>query len=223
MDTINLMLADDHLIFRKALKYLLEAEGNIKVIAEASNGVECLEVLSKVHPDLLILDLNMPEKNGMEGLKEMGLEPPDGIRKTDVKVLILTASEDDNHLLQALKFGTDGYVLKTSSYDILKEAINSLANDKKYVQQDLLPLLYVERSVIEQDLIRIKSLTKREMDVLKNLAIGMYNKEIATKLQISERTVKNHISNIFKKIGVSDRTQAAVFAIRNNLIDIFKY
>lgn len=215
MDAIKLVIADDHSMIREGLKQLLELEGQFKVIAEASDGVECLDILSKEAPDVLLLDINMPNKNGLDVLKELNQS---GNRK--VKVLVLTVHNEVEYLIKAVELGVDGYVLKDSESSELKKAIMTILNGETYIQPDLIPMLNAKMISMENDYDKIDSLTKRELDVLKNLAIGMYNKEIATKLEISERTVKNHVSNIFKKIGVSDRTQAAVFAIRNNLIDI---
>ena len=215
MDAIKLVIADDHSMIREGLKQLLELEGQFKVIAEASDGVECLEILSKEAPDVLLLDINMPNKNGLDVLKELNQS---GNRK--VKVLVLTVHNEVDYLIKAVELGVDGYVLKDSESSELKKAIMTILNGETYIQPDLIPMLNAKMISMENDYDKIDSLTKRELDVLKNLAIGMYNKEIATKLEISERTVKNHVSNIFKKIGVSDRTQAAVFAIKNNLIDI---
>lgn len=215
MDAIKLVIADDHSMIREGLKQLLELEGQFKVIAEASDGVECLEILSKEAPDVLLLDINMPNKNGLDVLKELNQS---GNRK--IKVLVLTVHNEVEYLIKAVELGVDGYVLKDSESSELKKAIMTILNGETYIQPDLIPMLNAKMISMENDHDKIDSLTKRELDVLKNLAIGMYNKEIATKLEISERTVKNHVSNIFKKIGVSDRTQAAVFAIKNNLIDI---
>lgn len=215
MDAIKLVIADDHSMIREGLKQLLELEGQFKVIAEASDGVECLEILSKEAPDVLLLDINMPNKNGLDVLKELNQSG-----NTKVKVLVLTVHNEVEYLIKAVELGVDGYVLKDSESSELKKAIMTILNGETYIQPDLIPMLNAKMISMENDYDKIDSLTKRELDVLKNLAIGMYNKEIATKLEISERTVKNHVSNIFKKIGVSDRTQAAVFAIRNNLIDI---
>ena len=215
MDAIKLVIADDHSMIREGLKQLLELEGQFKVIAEASDGVECLEILSKEAPDVLLLDINMPNKNGLDVLKELNQS---GNRK--IKVLVLTVHNEVEYLIKAVELGVDGYVLKDSESSELKKAIMTILNGETYIQPDLIPMLNAKMISMENNYDKIDSLTKRELDVLKNLAIGMYNKEIATKLEISERTVKNHVSNIFKKIGVSDRTQAAVFAIRNNLIDI---
>ena len=216
MTLVNIMIADDHSLMREGLKQLLEKEKNFRVIAEADNGINCLEILSETNPDVLLLDIDMPDKNGFDVLRELNLNSD---RKT--KILILTGHKNPEYFLKAYEIGIDGYLLKDSNFVELKKAILSIIESDKYIPIEFLSLVQNTDSGIESDYYKIQSLTKRELDILKNLAIGMYNKEIAMKLNISERTVKNHVSNIFKKISVSDRTQAAVFAIRNLLIDIY--
>lgn len=211
---INVMIADDHSMIREGLKQLLELEGNFKVIAEACDGVECLNKLETVTPDILLLDINMPNMNGLEVLQKMKE------KRMKIKVLVLTIHSEVEYLLKAVDIGVNGYLLKDSESAELKKAILAVVNGDNYIQPSLIPVLNSKMIDRDKDVMKIESLTRRELEVLKNLSIGMYNKEIAEKLDISERTVKNHISNIFKKIEVTDRTQAAVFAIRNNLITI---
>ena len=211
---IEIMLADDHSMIREGLKQLLELEGDMKVVAEASNGKECLEIIGEVRPDVLLLDINMPEKNGLEVLQEINLT------KKRPKILILTVHNEVDYLLKAVEIGVDGYVLKDSESAELKKAIQTVVSGETYIQPDLIPALNSKRVERDSDKDKIDNLTRRELQVLKLLAVGSYNKEIAEKLGISERTVKNHVSNIFKKLEVTDRTQAAVFTIRNNLITI---
>jgi len=211
---VNVMITDDHSMIREGLKQLLELEGDFKVIAEAADGVECINKLEEVTPDVLLLDINMPNMNGLEVLQKMKE------KRMKVKVLVLTIHSEVEYLLKAVDIGVNGYLLKDSESAELKKAINSVVNGENYIQPSLIPVLNAKMIDRDKDTVKIESLTKRELEVLKNLSYGMYNKEIAEKLDISERTVKNHISNIFKKIEVTDRTQAAVFAIRNNLITI---
>lgn len=213
-DTIKVMIADDHNLMREGIKQLLELDGNIKVIAEAGDGVECLEKLKEYDPDILLLDINMPEKNGIEVLKILKEE------KADVKVLMLTLHNEVEYLVKAVDNGVDGYIMKDSESAELKKAIFMVLSGKTYIQPSLIPELnfHLANRDVERD--KIEFLTKRELEVLIQVANGMSNKEIALNLDISERTVKNHISNIFKKIDVSDRTQAAVFAIKNNIIKV---
>lgn len=211
---VNIMIADDHSMIREGLKQLLELEGEFKVICEACDGIECIDKLETVVPDVLLLDINMPNMNGLEVLQKMKEN------KMKIKVLVLTVHNEVEYLLKAVDIGVNGYLLKDSESSELKKAILAVVNGENYIQPSLIPVLNSKMIDRDNDTIKIESLTKRELEVLKNLSYGMYNKEIAEKLDISERTVKNHISNIFKKIEVTDRTQAAVFAIRNNLITI---
>ena len=211
---VKIMIADDHSMIREGLKNLLELDGDIQVIAEAVDGEDCLEKLQLVKPDVLLLDINMPKKNGLEVLKSLKS------RRYKLKVLVLTVHNETEYLMKAVDIGVNGYVLKDSESAELKKAIFTVADGETYIQPSLIPALNAKMIETNKDAEKIKSLTKRELDVLKLLAVGMFNKEVGKRLEISERTVKNHVSNIFKKLGVTDRTQAAVFAIRNNLVQI---
>lgn len=212
---ISIMITDDHSMIREGLKSLLELDDDIKVIAEAVDGRDCLDKLDVYKPDVLLLDINMPNMNGLEVLKELKA------RKSKVKVLVLTVHNETEYLMKAVDIGINGYVLKDSESAELKKAIRAIMDGETYIQPSLIPALNAKRLERNEDEEKIDSLTRRELEVLKLLAIGMYNKEVAEKLEISERTVKNHVSNIFKKLEVTDRTQAAVFAIRNNFIKVF--
>lgn len=211
-DKIEIIIADDHMMIREGLKQLLELDGTMKVIAEANDGEECLNLLNKkIHPDILLLDINMPKKNGIEVLEYIKQN------KIPVKVLILTVHNEVEYLLKAVDIGIDGYLLKDSSYDELKEAIDVVISGNTYIQPSLLPALNESMEDYALDKERIECLTKRELDVLRLISEGCSNKKISDELTISERTVKNHISHIFRKIDVEDRTQAAVLAIRNKI------
>jgi DNA-binding NarL/FixJ family response regulator len=215
MEKIRVMITDDHSLIREGLKQLLEFDGSIEVVGEASNGVECLEKLEKCNPEVLLLDINMPEKNGIEVLKQMKVDD------SKVRVLILTVHNEMDYLMKAVDIGVDGYILKDSESAELKKAIKAVRDGENYIQPSLIPALNSQLLNRDTDKDKISLLTNRELEVLVQVANGMFNKEIATNLNISERTVKNHISNIFKKIDVSDRTQAAVFAIKNNIIKLY--
>lgn len=215
MSTINVMLTDDHALIREGIKHLLEFDGSIKVIEEANDGIECLEKLKQVTPDILLLDINMPNMNGIEVLEELkSMDSP-------VKVLMLTVHSEVEYLVKAVDIGANGYILKDSGSTELKLAINAIVNNDSYIQPSLIPALNSRLVNRDIDKEKLDTLTKRELEILTQVAGGMFNKEIAINLNISERTVKNHISNIFKKIDVSDRTQAAVFAIRNNIVNLY--
>lgn len=212
---IKVMLVDDHALIREGIRQLLEFDGNISVIAEAGDGEECLKKLENCNPDVLLLDINMPKMNGIEVLEEMKN------RNIAVNVIVLTVHNEIEYLLKAIDIGTNGYILKDAELDELKKAISAVANGESYIQPSLIPALNSKLIARDNDKEKVESLTKREMEVLKFVANGMFNKEIANELHISERTVKNHISNIFRKIDVADRTQAAVFAIKNDIITLF--
>ena len=211
---VKVMITDDHSLIREGLKQLLELEGDFQVIAEACDGIDCMEKLKEQIPDVLLLDINMPRMNGLEVLQKIKDE------KIDVKILVLTVHNEVEYLLKAVDIGINGYLLKDSESSELKKAILSVVDGEDYIQPSLIPVLNAKMIDRDMDSEKIEKLTKRELEVLKLLAVGMYNKGVADELHISERTVKNHVSSIFKKIDVSDRTQAAVFAIRNNLISI---
>ena len=168
-----------------------------------------------MRPDILLLDINMPKMNGIEVLEALKA------KKDPVKVLILTVHSEVEYLVKAVDIGANGYILKDSGSVELKQAIMDIINNDSYIQPSLIPALNSRLINRDMDKEKLKSLTKREVEILAQVASGMFNKEIANNLGISERTVKNHISNIFKKIDVSDRTQAAVFAIRNNIINLY--
>ena len=181
---VNIVIADDHKMVREGLKCLLELDKAYNVVGEAGDGYECLDVVSKTNPDIIIMDINMPNLDGLQTLKIMRQE---NINK---KVIMVTLYDDVDYLIKAL----------------VEPSLTVMLNSS-LARRD------VKKSMID-------SLTKRELEILKLIAQGLLNKEIAAMLNISERTVKNHISNIFKKIDVSDRTQAAVFAIKNGIVEI---
>ena len=209
------MLADDHILMREGIRQLLECDSTIEIVGEVSNGEQCIQMIRKVKPQVLLLDINMPVKNGIEVLKEIRQN------KWNVKVLILTVHNEIEYLLKALDIGVDGYILKESEFSELQKAIHAVFSGESYIQPSLIPILNNRMVLRDKDKDKIEELTKRELEVLIEVANGKLNKEIANELKISERTVKNHISNIFKKIDVSDRTQAAVFAIKNDLIKLY--
>jgi DNA-binding NarL/FixJ family response regulator len=211
----TVMLVDDHKMIREGIKQLIEINGEIEVIAEAGSGEECIKILQTVTPDVLLLDINMPKMNGIVVLKELKK-----INK-DVRVLMLTMHNEVEYLIRAVDIGVEGYVLKDSESSELIKAICEIKKGNTYIQPQLIPILNHCLMHRDYEKKKIDQLTKREVEVLKNIAKGMFNREIACEMGISERTVKNHISNIFKKIDVLDRTQAAVFAIKNNLVTLF--
>lgn len=215
MEPVKIMIVDDHCMVREGLKQLLELDGDIRVIGEAGDGVSCLELMKELNPDVVLLDINMPLLNGLmvlEKVREM---------KIDNKIIILTIHNEIEYLMRAIEHDVNGYVLKDSDSDILRKAIFTVYNGENYIQSELVPLMKEKLENKNTKISYDSMLTKREMEVLKLLTEGLFNKEIAYKLTISEKTVKNHVSNIFKKISVSDRTQAAVYAIKNNIVELY--
>jgi len=210
---ITVMIADDHLLMSEGIKQILELETDIDVIAQAGDGEEAIEKAVKYNPDVILLDINMPKMNGIDvlrRLKDLGV-------KSDV--IMLTIHEDREYLRETIKIGANGYVLKDSDADGLIKAIRDVNNGKTYIQPSIASLLVNDIGRVEEnsDFQRIESLTKREYEVLILIAEGLNNKDIADKLYISEKTVKNHVSSIFKKLDVNDRIQAAIFAFKNNI------
>jgi DNA-binding NarL/FixJ family response regulator len=213
---IKVIIADDHRIVSEGIKQLLELDGDIEVIGQARNGIDCLDLMKKTNPEVLLLDINMPTLNGLGVLQRIRKKKTND----NIRILMLTIHNEVEYLQRAMNFGADGYVLKDSEYYVLKKAIFTVVSGNTYVQDELVPLLKQKQEFKDHLDSDDKFLTRREIEVLKLISKGLFNKEIAYQLSISEKTVKNHVSNIFKKIHVSDRTQAAVYAIKNNIVDI---
>ena len=208
---INIMLVDDHVLFRESLKVLIEKDKFIRVTCEAVNMSECINCLRFHDVDIILLDITLADENGLDILEFVRK------KKINVKVIMLTMHKEVENLVRAMELKTNGYLLKTITHEELFTAIHEVYGGIDYIQPDLIP--YLNNYLINKDIDKekIKLLTARELELLKMIAIGKKNMEIATALNISERTVKNHLSHVFDKLDVADRTQAAVFAIRNNL------
>lgn len=211
---ITVLIVDDHSLMRQGLQQILELENDIKVIGQASNGEEAIQKTLEYKPDVVLLDINMPLVNGIEALrrlKDIGV---------DSKIVMLTIHDDREYLYETLNIGADGYVLKDADSETLIKAIRDVYKGKSFIQPSLATYLAKEYRSANKDSDKssVKDvLTRREYEVLTLIAEGLNNKEIAERLYISEKTVKNHVSNIFRKINVSDRIQAAIYAYRNNI------
>lgn len=213
---IKLLIADDHSLIRKGLKNVLELEEDFEVIGEAKDGEEALDLTKELKPDILILDINMPKINGIEvcrGVVDLGL---------NTRCVMLTIHDDKNYVIEVMKAGASGYLLKDIETPMLMEALKIVHKGTTYIHPALVPKLInlpvkgVEnRSTFKQ---RSKRLTGRELEVLQMLAKGMSNQELASKLFVSEKTIKNHLTSIFKKIEVADRTQAVLYAVKNKIV-----
>jgi DNA-binding NarL/FixJ family response regulator len=218
---IRIVVADDHPIFRDGLCKLLGLEEDFEVVAQAQDGRQVLDVLQQYEPDILLLDLKMPGLDGLATLQRLQ------IAKNKTRVIVLTASDDKNEFVQAMKLGTSGIVLKQTATELLIKSIRKVhageiwldshttaAVIRQFVANDDLPL--AAPSVAPRDRER-SPLSQREREIVALVAQGFKNKEMAEKMFISEQTVKNHLHNIFDKLGVSDRLELALYAIHNNL------
>jgi two-component system, NarL family, nitrate/nitrite response regulator NarL len=212
---IRILVADDHAIFRDGLRKLLEAADDVQIIGEASNGVECVKMLAKLKPDILLLDLRMPEKDGLGVLEEVNFD------SLPTRVIVLTAAEDDRDVVRAMRLGARGVVLKQSASDLLLKSIRRVADGEIWLDNRMTAeVIEAFKKSSESGQRREKPLlSAREKEIVQLVAQGFRNREIGEKLFISEQTVKNHLHNIFDKLGVSDRLELALYAIHHRLID----
>lgn len=203
---IKVLVADDHTLMREGLKQIIELEEDIEVVALAIDGEDAIKKSQSFKPDVILLDINMPNLNGIQTLRR--LKDID----TNFRVIMLTIHEAREYLLETINIGASGYLLKDLEAENLIKAIRDVHDGKTYIQPSLATYLIKGEGL--SSCARKDKLTKREYEVLSLIADGKNNKEIAEELFISEKTVKNHVSNILKKIEVSDRTQAAIYAYK---------
>ncbi|NLC03118.1 MAG: response regulator transcription factor [Tissierellia bacterium] len=214
---IKTMLVDDHNLFREGTKIILERESDIKVIAEAVDGIEAVNMAIIYNPDIILMDINMPNSNGLEALrkiKDLGVK---------TKVIMLTSEAKREYIIEAIKIGAKGFIQKTSTSKNLIIAIREIDSGRNYLQPSLARVLTQVSKVKltpDHNLEKIDLLSKREYEILLLISTGYNNKEIGERLFISEKTVKNHITNLFKKIEVKDRVQAVIFSYANNIKSI---
>ena len=215
MQKIKVLIADDHAMVRQGIKQLLELENDIYVVAQASNGEEAVE-LSKTHsPDVILMDINMPKLNGIQAIEQLCQNGG------NFKIIVLTIHQDREYLFKTLQLGAVGYVLKDADSAVLIDAIRTVNKGQSYIQPNLSVEIVKEFNRIshtEKEKTDENGLSIRELEVLALIAKGMINKDIAKTLFISEKTVKNHVSSIFRKIDVVDRTQAAIYALKHNIV-----
>jgi two-component system, NarL family, nitrate/nitrite response regulator NarL len=212
---IRILVADDHAIFRDGLRKLLEASDDAQIVGEAANGVECTKMLAKLKPDILLLDLRMPEKDGLAVLEELNFD------SMTTRVIVLTAAEDDRDVVRAMRLGARGVVLKQSASDLLLKSIHKVYDGEIWLDNRMTAeVIDAFKKSAEAGQRREKPLlSEREKEIVQLVAQGFRNREIGEKLFISEQTVKNHLHNIFDKLGVSDRLELALYAIHHRLID----
>ncbi|WP_226655805.1 response regulator [Guptibacillus hwajinpoensis] len=208
---IKMMIVDDHDMVRKGLKAYLLTEPDFQIIGESANGKEAVSLANQLHPDVILMDLIMPEMTGIEATKEIMTTLP----KT--KIIIITSFYDDEQIFPAIEAGAFSYLLKTASADEIIETIRKAIQDESVIEQKVAQKMMNQlRSKQKKPL--HEELTKREKEVLLLIGEGKTNSQIAEELFIGLKTVKTHVSNILGKLDVHDRTQAAVYAIRNGMV-----
>lgn len=214
---IKIVIVDDHALLREGLAKILSLESRFLIVGEASCGEEAVELTRTLKPDVVLMDINMPGLNGIEATKIIKEEMP------QVGIIALTIHEDEEYIFELVRAGVSGYILKDIQPEQLIKAIIDVAEGKTAIQPNITAKLLGEFNRLSDRKTKTFShdqLTTRELEVIKLIAQGMPNKEIAHTLYISEKTVKNHITNIFRKLNVEDRTQAALFAVKNKIVDL---
>ena len=207
-DTIRILIAEDHALVRGGLRALIETEEFMEVVDEAADGVEAVLKARLLNPDVILLDLMMPRKNGIEAIQDIKQENP------DARILVLTSFSDDDNVFAAIKSGALGYLLKNSSPPELLQAIRDVYRGESSLHPSIARKLIFEINRPTTTAQMDDALTEREVEVLTLVARGLSNQDIATGLVISERTVRTHASNILNKLHLANRTQAALYALK---------
>ncbi|GAB6157729.1 response regulator transcription factor [Desulfotomaculum varum] len=214
---INLLIADDHALIREGLRKILSIEPGINVVGEVSDGRQAVDFCHNNQVDIVLMDINMPVMNGIEACRKIKESKP------QIGIIALTIHDQDEYLFELIKYGIAGYVLKDVHPDQLVKTIQGVARGESFIPPAMTARVLAEFSRLSSGDHTEKKhhlLTEREIEVLKQVAKGQSNKAIAKTLFISEKTVKNHLTSIFNKIGVEDRTQAALYAIKEKLVEI---
>lgn len=209
---IRVLIVDDHHVVRRGLLFFLKTQKDIEVVGEAKNGREAIEFAEKLKPDIILMDLVMPEIDGIQATKRIKTKYP------KIEVLMLTSFSDRDHVLPAMEAGAAGYQLKDIEPDELVQSIRQIMRGENILHPVVTSSLEQEREE-ENAPHRLNPLTPRELDVLAELTKGKSNREIAASLFVTEKTVKTHISNIFAKLSLQDRTQAALYAVKHGLTE----
>lgn len=210
--SIRILIVDDHAVLRDGLRAMLESSDDILVAGEATDGVEAIEMLESVHPDVVLMDVRMPNQDGLATLRQMR------DRDATLPVLILSMYDDPAYVEEAIASGASGYLIKTVTKDELIRAVRAAGAGQGYLQAEITrPVLsrFTRAHKTDSDV----ALSPRETEVLQHIANGLANKQIAVELGISETTVKTHIASLFEKLGASHRAHAVALALRHRLID----
>ncbi|TLS36071.1 response regulator [Pseudalkalibacillus caeni] len=210
---IKVLLVDDHTILRDGLRNILELEKDIEVIGESTSGNDAIDKIKKLNPDVVLMDINMPDKNGIEVTSVVKKVFP------EVKILMLTMHNHDEYFMSAIREGADGYLLKDAPSNQVVEAIRTVAKGESVIQPSMTKKL-INFHQQKKDSATNEELTEREKEVLLCLMEGLSNKEIGDKLFISDKTVKIHVSKIFKKLNVKSRSQAVIYAVQNQVVPL---
>jgi len=218
-EKLRVLVADDHALFRRGLQMVLEQENDIELVGEASDGVEVVEKAQELMPDVILMDVRMPKRSGIEAAGQIKELLP------HVKILMLTISDEEADLYDAIKAGASGYLLKEIPIEEVADAIRSVWAGQSRISPSMASKLLNEfaamsKASAERPQMPTPRLTEREMEVLKLVAQGMNNRDIAKQLFISENTVKNHIRNILEKLHLHSRMEAVVYAVREKLLEI---
>lgn len=212
--SIRVLIADDHHVVRRGLVFFLRTQKDLEVIGEAANGKEAVEQAQLLKPDIILMDLVMPEMDGIQATKIIKEKHP------EIKIMMLTSFSDQDHVIPALQAGASGFQLKDIQPDELVTSIKKIIGGENQLHPKATSHLLANLSnKSKQEKNLLEDLTKRELDVLKEIAQGKSNKEIASSLFITEKTVKTHVSNLLAKLELADRTQAALFAVKNQLVN----
>ena len=214
-EKIRVLVVDDHPLFRKGIIYMLNAQEDMVVIGEAGDGNEALELTRELMPDLVLMDVQMPGCNGLEATRMIMKETP------YVKIVMLTFSDDNHDLFEAIKSGAQGYLLKSLEPEELADMLRGVFRDEAPISPTTASRILREfsRQTRQGDKPSVRDLTPRETELLRLVASGASNQEIAEALVVTEHTVKNHLRNILRKLHLRNRVQAAVFAVREGLAD----
>lgn len=216
MDAMKVLLVDDHTLFRSGIASLLSQQDDFEVVGEAANGFEAVELSKQLMPDIILMDINMPECDGLEATRLIKQELP------YAKIVILTVSEEDQTLFEAIKAGAQGYLLKKIEVEELLELLRGVSRGEAPISKATATKILGEFARDREQPAPIKNLgetlTPREKEVLEHLTRGLTNKELANALYISENTVKNHLRNILEKLHLSNRVQAVAYALREGLV-----
>jgi DNA-binding NarL/FixJ family response regulator len=214
---IKLMLVDDHAVLRDGLKNILDMESDITVVGEAVDGNEAISKVKEYQPDVILMDINIPGKNGIEATKVIKEAYP------SIKILMLTMYNHDEYFMSSIREGADGYLLKDAPSEHVIDAIRSVAKGQSVIHPSMTKK-FLNFNSSKEDSLEVEKkdtqLTEREKEVLLCLVQGMNNKEIAKALFISDKTVKIHVSNIFKKLDVKSRSQVVIYAVQNHLVPL---